>query len=91
MSHWKAYEPIDDVMTFGPAGEGPVFRRVNVTANMHLSRTFSARFVRIGMVGIGLLSLTVEQSAALRAQLERAERDVAAGVVDADPPEVTCG
>ena len=83
---WRVYPPIDDVMTFGAIGEGPVLRRVNVTA----MRIRGDRRIRIVTVGVGLLSLTPEQSAELRLQLEQAERDILAGV-EQDPPEVSDG
>ena len=89
--HWRIYTPIDGVLTFDADGEGPVSRRLNVTANMHRSELFPERQVRVGVVGVGLLSMTPGQSADLRAQLERAERDVAAGVIEADLPDVEVG
>jgi hypothetical protein len=76
--HWRIYTPIDDVTTFGAAGDGPVTRRLNITANAHLSQLYPERRIALGVVGIGLVSLTPEQSADLRVQLERAERDIGA-------------
>lgn len=77
-AHWRIYQPIDDVTTFGVAGDGPVPRRVNITANTHQSRLYPEHRIALGVVGIGALSFTPEQSADLRAQLKRAEIDIGA-------------
>jgi hypothetical protein len=76
--HWRIYQPIDDVTTYGAAGDGPIPRRLNITANTHQSALYPERRIALGMVGIGLVSLTPEQSVTLRAQLERAELDIGA-------------
>lgn len=75
---WRIYQPIDDVTTFGAAGDGPIPRRLNITANTHQSQLYPEHRIALGVVGIGLVSLTPEQSATLRAQLEQAELDIGA-------------
>lgn len=78
LDHWRVYEPIEDVTTFEATGDGPVLRRLNITANTHRSALYPECRIALGMVGIGALSFTPEQSATLRAQLARAERDIGA-------------
>lgn len=87
LDHWKVYEPIEDVSTWEASGAGPVVRRLNITANTHTSRLYPESRIALGVVGIGSLAVTPAQSAALRAQLERAERDIHA----AQPPLTATG
>lgn len=84
MSHWKNYEPIDRVSAYldGIAS----LSEVGVTACVQ-GRNPTPISVRVEGCS---LYFTPAKSAALRALLEQAERDVAAGV-ESDPPEVTCG
>lgn len=90
MSHWKNYTPIDQVPMLDGDGAGPMFERLQVTANVHPSDAYPEQRVQIHLGGLASAGLTIEQSAQFRAILEQAERDVRAGV-DGDPPEVSCG
>ncbi len=83
--HWKIYPPIEDVIAFDTDTGATRPEFLQVTARTDGTSDYA---VRIGMAGDERWALTLEQSAQLRAILERAERDVAARV-DADPPEVS--
>jgi hypothetical protein len=79
MHHWKNYEPIEGVMMFDSAGAGPSSEHVSVTANCSSSDTYPECRIAVHFGRLASGALTVEQSAQLRAYLEQAERDVAAG------------
>lgn len=79
MKHWKVYEPIECAVVFDADGIGPYRERVQVFANVHPSEMYPEARITIGIGPLATAGLTVEQSAELRALLERAEHDVALG------------
>lgn len=74
--HWKNYEPIERTLQFDERGAGPIVDVVQVTANTHPSDAYPEQRIQVRTGTLACAGLTVEQSATLRAQLERAERDV---------------
>lgn len=78
--HWKVYEPIEDVVVFDNAGIGPFIGRLDITANVHPNENYPECRIVLGTKHGGSVSLTVEQSAKIRALLERAEEAVKAGM-----------
>lgn len=74
--HWEVYEPIEDVIAFDVTTGAARPSFLQVTARTDGSTDYS---VRIGLSGDERCALTVEQSAALRAILEQAERAVQSG------------
>jgi hypothetical protein len=92
MNHWKNYDPIPNVVGFDERGDGPHIDPLSVTANCSSSPNWPVCRIALHLGRLAIGALSVEQSAQLRAILERAERDVIAGmagVVEADPPEVS--
>lgn len=93
MTHWKVYELDEPIDAIAPDDTGlPV--RLRITANCSPGILWPGQRIGVHLGELLTGALTVEQSAQLRALLERAERDVCAGmagVFDEDPPEVTCG
>lgn len=93
MIHWKVYELDEPIDAITPDGtELPV--RLRITANCSPGILWPGQRIGVRFGELLTGALTVERSAQLRALLERAEREVfagMAGVVDSDPPEVTCG
>lgn len=79
VDHWKNYAPITDVTTFDANAAGPATTDLQVIANMHASDAYPDARIGVVVAGVGSAMLTPQQSAALRADLERAERDVRAG------------
>lgn len=79
MSNWRIYEPIPRVASY--------IDGVSMLEDLQVT-SFTARHPT--PISLGCYSLTVAQSAALRAILERAEQDVLREV-EQDPPEVSCG
>ena len=77
-NHWKIYEPIHGVTTFDRDNAGPTITDLEVIANTHASDTYPDARIAIVIGGLGSVGLTAKQSAALRTQLERAERDARA-------------
>lgn len=86
MTHWKIYQPIEDVVAFDAATGAARPSFLQVTTRTDGASDYA---VRIGMAGDERWALTVEQSTRLRALLEQAERDVRSGAIDADPPEAS--
>lgn len=80
--------PDGDVVGFDSRGAGPFANPLTVAASMIEHQGYRIA-IYIGALAAGMP--TVEQSRALRGLLEQAERDVIAGVVAEDPPEVSCG
>ncbi len=79
MTHWRVYESIPRVSSY-----------LDGVASLEDLQVTSCVVRHPAPISLGCYSLTLEQSAQLRAILERAEQDVRAGAV-ADPPEVSCG
>lgn len=79
---WRLYEPLADVSL-------PDLGKADLYVAAKIDGDDLTRPIRLDM--LSAVDLTLEQSAALRATLERAEADVRSGVVEADPQEVTCG
>lgn len=77
--HWKVYAPIERVVMFDSTGAGPSLERLQVTANLHPSDAYPECRISVHLGSLASGSLTVEQSAELRALLEAAERDVRVG------------
>lgn len=86
--HWRIYELTDNIELLDRDGSRVV--RPQVTANCSPGLLWPGQ--RVGLhLGESLIgAMTVEQSAVLRALLERAEQDVLRGAAE-DPPEVACG
>src|SRR5262245_4094792 len=80
LKHWKIYEPIEDINAFDAASVGPSVTTLQVTANTHASELYPDTRVGVVIGGLGSFALTLAQSATVRGQLERAERDVRAGL-----------
>jgi hypothetical protein len=80
MTHWKNYEPIEQTLQFDARGAGPFLDRVQVTANVHESTAYPEQRIQLHTGLLGSAGITLEQSAALRALLERAESDVRAAL-----------
>lgn len=80
MKHWKNYEPLDNVVGFDARGAGPHIGQLSVTANCSSNPNYPECRIVVHLGKLASGALTVEQSAQLRAILERAERDVAAGM-----------
>lgn len=79
MKHWKVYEPIECPLVFDGDGAGPRRERVQVLANVHPSEMYPAARIVLSIGSLATGCLTAEQSAELRALLERAEHDVMVG------------
>lgn len=80
MDHWRNYEPIELVAMFDAHGAGPRLERLQVTANCSTSSAYPECRIVVHLGSLASGALTLEQSAELRARLERAERDVRAGL-----------
>lgn len=78
--HWKNYEPIEGVVSFDAHGWGPSFERLQIVANCSPSSHYSDCRIGVHLGRLASGSLTIEQSAELRRQLERAESDVRAAM-----------
>lgn len=81
MIHWKNYEPIESVVGFDHRGTGPHLEAVQVTANCSSNPDYPECRIAVHIGKLASGALTLEQSAALRARLEHAERDIRAALV----------
>lgn len=79
MSHWKVYEPINEVVGFNEHGAGPHIGPISVTANCSPDPAYPECRIAVNVGSLASAALTLEQSAQLRAILEGAERDVRSG------------
>jgi hypothetical protein len=83
--NWRKYESIEYLVTFNRNGAGPAIETLHIGANLGASENYPESRIVLAVRGLFELGLTPDQSRALRAQLELAERDVVAAVPSLKP------